>query len=134
MTGKSRSPAVVIAYLMKNKEWKLAQSYQWVKGRRPSVELAPVVYEQLQAYEQMIFGANTNTTSVMPVSQPSLSFGFPILNNPTPVPAFNNISAPSIFAQPALNMPPHEFTFGAGLVQHNPPPNKNPNDVSMDSS
>lgn len=34
-----RSPAIVIAYLMKCKGWRLAQSYQWVKERRPSVEL-----------------------------------------------------------------------------------------------
>ncbi|KAG8362598.1 hypothetical protein BUALT_BualtUnG0059900 [Buddleja alternifolia] len=34
-----RSPAIVMAYLMKSKGWKLAQSYQWVKEHRPSVEL-----------------------------------------------------------------------------------------------
>lgn len=36
-----RSPAVVIAYLMKAKGWRLAQSHRWVKDRRPSVELNP---------------------------------------------------------------------------------------------
>lgn len=35
-----RSPAIVIAYLMKCKGWRFAQSYQWVKERRPSVELS----------------------------------------------------------------------------------------------
>ncbi|KAG5034876.1 hypothetical protein JHK87_009786 [Glycine soja] len=39
MSGKSRSPAIVIAYLMKSKGWRLVHSYQWVKERRPSVEL-----------------------------------------------------------------------------------------------
>lgn len=34
-----RSAAIVMAYLMKSKGWKLAQSYQWVKERRPPVEL-----------------------------------------------------------------------------------------------
>lgn len=34
-----RSPAIVMAYLMKSRGWKLEQSYQWVKERRPSVEL-----------------------------------------------------------------------------------------------
>ncbi|THG02718.1 hypothetical protein TEA_003077 [Camellia sinensis var. sinensis] len=34
MSGKSRSPAIVIAYLMKSKGWRLAQGYQWVKERR----------------------------------------------------------------------------------------------------
>ncbi|XP_047167483.1 protein-tyrosine-phosphatase IBR5 [Vigna umbellata] len=46
MSGKSRSPAIVIAYLMKSKGWRLAQSYQWVKERRHSVELTPGVYQQ----------------------------------------------------------------------------------------
>lgn len=36
-----RSPAIVIAYLMKCKGWRFLQSYQWVKDRRPMVELSP---------------------------------------------------------------------------------------------
>ncbi|XP_017974764.1 PREDICTED: protein-tyrosine-phosphatase IBR5 isoform X2 [Theobroma cacao] len=39
MSGKNRSPAIVIAYLMKSKRWRLPYSYQWVKERRSSVEL-----------------------------------------------------------------------------------------------
>lgn len=35
-----RSPAVVIGYLMKSRGWRLTQSYQWVKERRPAVELS----------------------------------------------------------------------------------------------
>lgn len=34
-----RSPAIVIAYLMKHKQWRLPQAYQWVKDRRPSINL-----------------------------------------------------------------------------------------------
>ncbi|GAB2215692.1 hypothetical protein Droror1_Dr00020087 [Drosera rotundifolia] len=33
-----RSPAIVIAYLMKSKGWRLSQSYQWVKECRPSMQ------------------------------------------------------------------------------------------------
>lgn len=40
MLCPDRSPAIVIAYLMKSKGWRLAQSYQWVKERRPSVDLS----------------------------------------------------------------------------------------------
>ncbi|PKI64191.1 hypothetical protein CRG98_015378 [Punica granatum] len=40
MSGKSRSPAIVIAYLMKSKGWRLERSHQWVKERRPSIDLA----------------------------------------------------------------------------------------------
>lgn len=35
-----RSPAVVMAYLMKSRGWRLAQSYQWVKEKRQSVQLS----------------------------------------------------------------------------------------------
>ncbi|KAB2056498.1 hypothetical protein ERO13_A11G099350v2 [Gossypium hirsutum] len=31
MSGKNRSPAIVVAFLMKSKGWRLPQSYQWVK-------------------------------------------------------------------------------------------------------
>ncbi|KAJ8568558.1 hypothetical protein K7X08_028091 [Anisodus acutangulus] len=72
------SPAIVIAYLMKNKGWKLAQSYQWVKDRKPSVDLNQVVYQQLEEYEQKIFGSLENQpASAMPVfSSPVSSFSF----------------------------------------------------------
>ncbi|KAK8359488.1 hypothetical protein V6Z11_A04G100300 [Gossypium hirsutum] len=38
----SRSPAIVVAFLMKSKGWRLPQSYQWVKERRPSVDISQV--------------------------------------------------------------------------------------------
>jgi dual specificity MAP kinase phosphatase len=143
MSGKSRSPAFVIAYLMKNKGWRLAQSYQWVKDRRPSVELTQAVYQQLQEYEQKIFGSSdVNSNPVLPVFQSSFSFGFPKPNDTVPVPAFNNLGATSIFARPNLDNIPPAFTFGAGPTQTNSsgvpfaenPQNPNSNDSSMDGS
>ncbi|KAK9285259.1 hypothetical protein L1049_024449 [Liquidambar formosana] len=146
MSGKNRSPAIVIAYLMKCKGWRLAQSYQWVKERRPSVDLSQAVYQQLQEYEQKIFGSVENSIFIPPVfpssGAPSFSFGFPRTYDPVPVPAFNSIGAPSIFARPALGIPPHEFTFGAGQAQQNMSEsplsghtqNPNSNDIPMDSS
>ncbi|KAK2979018.1 hypothetical protein RJ640_013652 [Escallonia rubra] len=134
MSGKNRSPAVVIAYLMKSKGWRLGQSYQWVKERRPSVELSQAVYQQLQEYEQKIFGPIENIIPVLPsfssTGAPSFSFGFPKPNDPVTVPAFNGTGGTSIFARPDL--PPHEFTFGAGQTPS--PPNPNSSDVAMDGS
>ncbi|PWZ18853.1 Protein-tyrosine-phosphatase IBR5 [Zea mays] len=43
MSGKSRSAAFVIAFLMKSRGWRLAQSFQWVKERRPQVQLSDVL-------------------------------------------------------------------------------------------
>ncbi|KAF3952017.1 hypothetical protein CMV_022387 [Castanea mollissima] len=71
MSGKNRSPAIVMAYLMKSKGWRLAQSYQWVKERRPSVELSEAVYKQLQEYEQKIFGSIDPGNPVLPVFAPT---------------------------------------------------------------
>ncbi|XP_052178379.1 protein-tyrosine-phosphatase IBR5 [Diospyros lotus] len=145
MSGKNRSPAIVIAYLMKSKGWRLAQSYQWVKEHRPTVELTQDAYQQLQDFEQRIFGSIASTTPALPVLQPSgetsFSFGFPKLNDPVPVPAFN-IGTASIFARPVFDIPPREFTFGAGPTHNNlsgapfgeSPQNQSGSDISMDGS
>ncbi|PIA38192.1 hypothetical protein AQUCO_02800095v1 [Aquilegia coerulea] len=141
MSGKNKSPAIVIAYLMKSKRWRLAQSYQWVKDRRPSVELSQGVHEQLQGYEQKIFGP-IGSSPVLPVfpvcNTTSSGFEFPKTNNIVPVPAFNSSAATSIFDRAALNIP-HEFTFGAGMTEKNietpfgvTP--SNTNDTMMDGS
>eukprot|EP00887_Chlorella_sp_A99_P003068 scaffold9.g3068.t1 len=37
MSGTSRSPAVVIYYLMRHRGWRLSESYSWVRDRRPQV-------------------------------------------------------------------------------------------------
>ncbi|KAJ4975080.1 hypothetical protein NE237_000186 [Protea cynaroides] len=120
MSGKNRSPAIVIAYLMKCKGWRLAQSYQWVKERRPSVELTPAVYQQLQEYEQKIFGSIESNPAlpVFPFSETQpFAFNFPKANDPVPFPVFNMPAATSLFDRPALNIPPLEFTFGAGRTE-----------------
>ncbi|KAH9612633.1 hypothetical protein KSS87_014601 [Heliosperma pusillum] len=107
MTGKSRSPAVVIAYLMKCKGWRFVQSFQWVKEQRPSVELTQAVSEQLLEYEKMIFGSNE---AILPTTD-SFSFGF-AKSDAVAEPAFNTGAAPSIFDRP-LDVP-QQFAFGAG--------------------
>ncbi|KAK6933795.1 Dual specificity phosphatase, catalytic domain [Dillenia turbinata] len=105
MSGKNRSPAIVMAYLMKCKEWRLTQSYQWVKEQKPYVELSQTTYQQLKEYEQKLVGSNENLNPALPVfpslAAPSFSFGFPKTKNPVPAPAFNRIAAPSTFARPS---------------------------------
>lgn len=137
MSGKSRSPAIVIAYLMKCKGWRLAQSYQWVKDRRPSVELSQAVYEQLQEYEKKIFGAFETIPGrpVFPVpDSTALGFRFPKTNNSVPVAAFNASAATSVFDRGTLSNS-QEFTFGA--VKSDQTVGASPvdaNDTVMDSS
>ncbi|XP_075668110.1 protein-tyrosine-phosphatase IBR5 [Castanea sativa] len=141
MSGKNRSPAIVMAYLMKSKGWRLAQSYQWVKERRPSVELSEAVYKQLQEYEQKIFGSIDPGNPALPVFAPtgvppSFSFGFPKVNDPVSVPAFSTVGTTSIFARPPLDIALNEFTFGASQTQNNNDNILNPNgsDIQMDGS
>ncbi|KAM1016057.1 hypothetical protein ACFX13_046532 [Malus domestica] len=145
MSGKNRSPAIVIAYLMKSRGWRLAPSYQWVKERRPAVELSEANYHQLQEYEEKIFGSTDSSNPTLPAfppAAPSFSFGFPRANDPVPLPAFNNDGATSIFARPPIDIPPQDFTFGASQPQNVISgsafranlQNSNPSDIPMDSS
>ncbi|KAM7276525.1 hypothetical protein ACFE04_018391 [Oxalis oulophora] len=119
MSGKNRSPAIVIAYLMKTKRWRLQQSYQWVKERRPSVDITQAVSTQLQEYEQKIFGPIDSGNPAMAV--PSFSFGFPMTNDAllnSAVPIFNNFSDASIFTRLPLDIASQEFTFGASQAEN----------------
>lgn len=36
---RARSPSVVIAYLMKKRGWRLAESYKWVKDKRQTINI-----------------------------------------------------------------------------------------------
>lgn len=121
MTGKNKSPAIVMGYLMKCKGWRLQQSFQWVKERRPQIELSAATQEQLAEYEKVIFGSNegifNQSLPQLDLDQkPGFGFAFPE-TNVTPVPMFSQ-GSPSIFERAA----PDNFTFGAG------------NETLMDSS
>ncbi|CAN6804565.1 unnamed protein product [Brassica oleracea] len=99
MSGKSRSPAVVVAYLMKRKGWRLAEKF----------------YQQLEAFERTILGSREGMMAAMNINDPpTFGFGFPKVNNNSQaqVPVFNNTSASSIFSSPASSIP-QGFTFGA---------------------
>ncbi|KAJ7562905.1 hypothetical protein O6H91_03G088400 [Diphasiastrum complanatum] len=75
MSGKNRSPAVVIAYLMRHKCWRLSECYQWVKDRRPSVSLSAAVAQQLHQYEEAIFGSSISSKPML-TSGGGMPFGF----------------------------------------------------------
>jgi len=59
-----RSPAVVIAYLMKHKQWRLPQSYQWVKDRRPSINLTQgMTLQHISFSDSLCFGCGSEWSS-----------------------------------------------------------------------
>jgi protein-tyrosine phosphatase len=51
MQGISRSPSIVIAYLMKCKKYNLTRALKTVKHRRPEVKPNQAFMEQLQDYD-----------------------------------------------------------------------------------
>ncbi|CAN8268523.1 unnamed protein product [Cochlearia groenlandica] len=119
MSGKSRSPAIVIAYLMKRKGWRLAESHQWVKQRRTATLITPEFYQQLEEFEKTIFGSKEGMMSAMNINgaPPTFGFGFSKVDNNSQgqeaAHVFNNGPTSSIFASPASSIFPQEFTFGA---------------------
>ncbi|CAL5227618.1 g10621 [Coccomyxa viridis] len=128
MTGISRSPAVVVAYLMKQRRWRLTEAYKWVKEHRPETELTSGEATRLQQYELQVLGSSS--TGYQPSAAPSHSSassgGSGDLQFPAQQPGFNwgwrDAPAPS---QPKLLPVPVEsinfaqqhagsFVFGGG--------------------
>jgi dual specificity MAP kinase phosphatase len=52
--GISRSPAVVIAYLMKTNNWDLQTAHLFVKERRSGIKISDGLLQQLHHFEQEI--------------------------------------------------------------------------------
>ncbi|PUZ77384.1 hypothetical protein GQ55_1G367000 [Panicum hallii var. hallii] len=112
MSGKNRSAAIVAAFLMNSRAWRLAQSLQWVKDRRPQVQLTDASRNELLEYEQKLFGLSAEP--VIPTeSFASLGFGYTKPADDTQAPAFNQMTAPSIFQRVGPNDIPANFAFGA---------------------
>eukprot|EP00249_Psilotum_nudum_P011828 c23407_g1_i1 orf=164-970(+) len=143
MSGQSRSPAIVIAYLMRHKGWMLPQSYQWVKDRRPSINLSAAVAQQLQNYEMVVFGPNASHAPMVSTENGvCFGFGFP---SPTPTvttPIFSNhlVSSsssptPFLFGSGDSSVNSSNFIFGAIRQGHQATGNNlNFADSSMDNS
>ncbi|XP_038137365.1 dual specificity protein phosphatase 18-like isoform X3 [Cyprinodon tularosa] len=57
--GMSRSPALVMAYLMRYRGVTLCQAHRWVQESRPFIRLNVGFWEQLLRYERKLYGRNT---------------------------------------------------------------------------
>ncbi|GAA6075605.1 dual specificity protein phosphatase 14 isoform X1 [Tachysurus ichikawai] len=69
--GMSRSPALVMAYLMKYKGVTLCQAHNWVRQSRPSIRLNAGFWDQLLDYEKRLYGKNTVKVAA-PVEVPKM--------------------------------------------------------------
>uniref|UniRef100_W5LS25 Si:ch1073-184j22.2 n=1 Tax=Astyanax mexicanus TaxID=7994 RepID=W5LS25_ASTMX len=57
--GMSRSPALIMAYLMKYKGVTLQQAHSWVQRSRPYIRLNAGFWQQLLDYERGLYGKET---------------------------------------------------------------------------
>ncbi|KAG5847701.1 hypothetical protein ANANG_G00128980 [Anguilla anguilla] len=73
--GMSRSPALVMAYLMRYKGTTLREAHRWVQDSRPYVRPNAGFWRQLLDYEKQLYGKNTvkvaPSLELDPGSQPS---------------------------------------------------------------
>lgn len=81
------------------------------------------LYQQLQDFEQKIFGNIENNDPTLPVFSsssvaPAFNFSFEKPNDRAALPAFGNAGTTSIFTSPTSEIP-QQFTFGAANVQNN---------------
>jgi len=57
MTCASRSPAVVVGYLMRLRGWRLGEAYRWVRDKRgPGVRISPGDTTRLAELEASMYG------------------------------------------------------------------------------
>lgn len=75
--GMSRSPALVMAYLMRYRGVTLRQAHHWVQESRPYIRLNAGFWEQLLQYEKRLYGRNT--VRVAPEPPPRTPPGTPRL-------------------------------------------------------
>lgn len=52
--GVSRSASLVIAYVMQEKQWGVAQALSWVRAKRPIIAPNPAFMRQLEAWEETV--------------------------------------------------------------------------------
>ncbi|XP_075878262.1 dual specificity protein phosphatase 18 [Nelusetta ayraudi] len=71
--GMSRSPALVMAYLMRHRGVTLCQAHRWVRGSRPEVRLNAGFWEQLLHYERRLYGKNTVRVAAVDEGSPPRS-------------------------------------------------------------
>ncbi|XP_061097094.1 dual specificity protein phosphatase 18 isoform X2 [Conger conger] len=61
--GMSRSPSLVMAYLMRYKGTTLREAHRWVQESRPCIRPNSGFWQQLLRYEKTLYGKNTVTVA-----------------------------------------------------------------------
>jgi protein-tyrosine phosphatase len=50
LEGKSRSVCVCIAYLCIKQNWDFNEACEWLKNKRPTIDIYPLYYQQIKMY------------------------------------------------------------------------------------
>jgi len=69
--GISRSASIVIAYVMKYKQWSLKKAFDHVREQRPLIKPNPFFLQQLQGYEKHLMEVEHLTLEGYPAPQDS---------------------------------------------------------------
>ncbi len=62
--GVSRSPSIVIAYVMRENRWTLRQSFLYVRQRRPGIKPNVSFMQQLLQFERELLGGDESANSI----------------------------------------------------------------------
>mmetsp|Transcript_5442 Transcript_5442/g.13436 ORF Transcript_5442/g.13436 Transcript_5442/m.13436 type:complete len:281 (-) Transcript_5442:336-1178(-) len=101
MSGTSRSPTIVIGYLMKVRGWRLAESYKWVKGKRATVHINPADTKRLIDLEHSLHGGCS-----VPQGLDALDSTCGFFSSTMPAGPSGANQAPSLAAAPAQGTAP----------------------------
>ena len=69
MSGRSRGPTAVVAYLMWRERWRLPAAYAYLRERHVQAHIAPAAASALQDYEAELFDLEGEAISAFPEQQ-----------------------------------------------------------------
>lgn len=99
--GMSRSPALVMAYLMRYRGVTLRQAHRWVQESRPYVRLNAGFWDQLLQYERRLYGKNTIRVAAVEDAPPRMQTNWSTLVPRSPVMTRTSVMSPSKMMTPA---------------------------------
>ncbi|GLI69209.1 hypothetical protein VaNZ11_013782 [Volvox africanus] len=138
MTGTSRSPSVVISYLMKHRGWRLVESYKWVKDKRPVISIKDEDAKRLMDFEVQLRGdcsapLGFTVLDITPTFAPQVQPSQATTQTPETA-AMPSTSGPSFGAQgtqgqwslAGASAPTGGFRFGGNVQQPSASASRNP--------
>ncbi|XP_035988898.1 dual specificity protein phosphatase 18 [Fundulus heteroclitus] len=127
--GMSRSPALVMAYLMRYRGVTLGQAHRWVQESRPFIRLNVGFWEQLLQYERRLYGRNTVRVEleraglkrvepgmVVPLrAEPARAAGPPLSTRVTSVPRSPAVSRTPLMSRSQVMMSANKSRRGSAV-------------------